>query len=545
VASAASGPEPTDSGAPRPSTLRALVNALGSTVIEVAAAPAGMDVELSGGLILHDPTEQVEVGRGDLVVAIGLVPSPEASRLLSDLARAGAAGLVVKRQVAGASLAIHARHAGIALLTVPQGSAWAQLVLLLSSVLSRVDFGVGGERLSGLDSHDLFAVANVIGELVSAPITIEDTRSRVLAFSSRQEEADAARAASILGRKVPDEYMARLQSRGIFRRLLLERGLVYADGIAPDVIPRVAVAIRAGDEVLGSIWVATRRRLRPEQEQNLLDAANFVALHLLRHRLASGLETIREHELVGTLLRGGDLAHDAARLLHLLAPGYRVVAARIDVDGPPGAGSAALDRCQNLLALHLSSVCGRTASAVIDGMAYAIVPLMADSPTLGSSLRRAAEHFAAGASQLTRSRVIAALGLEVAAVEDLPGSRASADEVLRVLLTARRDVAVADIADVRANVLLQRFADACDGAPALTPSPLAILQEHDRRYHTAHVGTCRAYLDAFGDVDTAARLLDIHPNTVRYRLRQIRELPDVDLDDPTERLALMLELRLL
>ncbi|HEY4026914.1 MAG TPA: helix-turn-helix domain-containing protein [Candidatus Dormibacteraeota bacterium] len=527
------------------STLRALVDALGSTVLEVAAAPRGMDVELSGGLIIHDPAEQLEAGPGDLVVAIGLVPSPEASRLLSDLAGAGVAGLVVKRQVGGSNLGLHARHAGIALLTVPPGSAWAQVVLLLSSALARVDFGVGGERLSGLDSHDLFAVANVIGELVNAPITIEDTRSRVLAFSSRQEEADAARAASILGRKVPDEYMARLQGRGVFRRLLTERGVVHAEDIAPDVIPRAAVAIRAGDEVLGSIWVATRRPLRLEQEQQLIQAANFVALHLLRHRLAAGEDTILEKELVGTILRGGDLAHDAARRLNLLAAGYRVIAVKVDGEGAPGAGTTALNRCQNLLALHLSSVSGRTATALIDGVAYAIVPVPAHPSGLRSSLLRAAEQFVAGAAKLTRTRVVAALGDEVAGVDAIPGSRESADEVLRVLLTARRDLTVADLADVRASVLLQRFANVCEDGPALGASPLAILQEHDRRYHTAHVATCRAYLDAFGDVDAAARILDIHPNTVRYRLRQIRELPGVQLDDPTERLALMLELRLL
>src|SRR5205085_5015923 len=128
-----------DAAIARLSTLRALADALGSTVLEVAAAPRGMDVELSGGLILHDPTEQVEAGPGDLVVAIGLVPSPEASRLLSDLAGAGVAGLVVKRQVGGSNPALHARHARIALLTVPPGSARAQVVLLLSSALARVD----------------------------------------------------------------------------------------------------------------------------------------------------------------------------------------------------------------------------------------------------------------------------------------------------------------------------------------------------------------------------------------------------------------------
>jgi DNA-binding PucR family transcriptional regulator len=53
-----------------------------------------------------------------------------------------------------------------------------------------------------------------------------------------------------------------------------------------------------------------------------------------------------------------------------------------------------------------------------------------------------------------------------------------------------------------------------------------------------------AYLDAFGDVRSAAKLLHVHPNTLRYRVRRAAEVTGIDLDDPLQRLFAQLQLRL-
>jgi DNA-binding PucR family transcriptional regulator len=57
------------------------------------------------------------------------------------------------------------------------------------------------------------------------------------------------------------------------------------------------------------------------------------------------------------------------------------------------------------------------------------------------------------------------------------------------------------------------------------------------------VPSVRAYLDAFGDVRTAAGELHVHPNTLRYRLRRARELTGLDLGDQSTRLVVALALR--
>ncbi|MEU6659996.1 helix-turn-helix domain-containing protein [Streptomyces sp. NPDC046821] len=52
-----------------------------------------------------------------------------------------------------------------------------------------------------------------------------------------------------------------------------------------------------------------------------------------------------------------------------------------------------------------------------------------------------------------------------------------------------------------------------------------------------------AWLDATGDIASAAAHVRVHPNTLRHRLRRVRELFGLDLNDPEVRLAAWLELR--
>jgi DNA-binding PucR family transcriptional regulator len=72
--------------------------------------------------------------------------------------------------------------------------------------------------------------------------------------------------------------------------------------------------------------------------------------------------------------------------------------------------------------------------------------------------------------------------------------------------------------------------------------PVALLFGYDELHGTNLVGTLRAWLDAFGDVTAASAALFVHPNTFRYRLRRLTEVSGIDLTDPEERLAAMLQL---
>jgi PucR-like helix-turn-helix protein len=71
-------------------------------------------------------------------------------------------------------------------------------------------------------------------------------------------------------------------------------------------------------------------------------------------------------------------------------------------------------------------------------------------------------------------------------------------------------------------------------------APLATLGDGPRARLTE---TLRAWLDRPGQVQAVAAELDVHPQTVRYRLRQLRELFGQRLEDPEARFELALALR--
>jgi DNA-binding transcriptional ArsR family regulator len=71
-------------------------------------------------------------------------------------------------------------------------------------------------------------------------------------------------------------------------------------------------------------------------------------------------------------------------------------------------------------------------------------------------------------------------------------------------------------------------------------APLAQLADGPRARLTE---TLRAWLDRPGQVQAVAAELGVHPQTVRYRLRQLRELFGTRLEDPEARFELSLALR--
>jgi DNA-binding PucR family transcriptional regulator len=67
---------------------------------------------------------------------------------------------------------------------------------------------------------------------------------------------------------------------------------------------------------------------------------------------------------------------------------------------------------------------------------------------------------------------------------------------------------------------------------------------HDRQYNTDYVTTLRVYINSFGDMRAAAQSLNLHPNSLRYRVKRLTEIGGLDLDDPKLRLALQLLLEM-
>jgi hypothetical protein len=535
---------------PRASLTRVL-NDLGATLLELVCGTA--DTAEIGGIAIHDPVDEPVLPAHALVLGVGVRHPAEIAALLRTLGTEDAAGLVLRLPV---PTPLEVREAvaesGVPLLGLTRGASWTQLAALLRSLLAEGDLGdTEPETLGGIPSGDLFAVANAVAALIDAPITIEDRSSRVLAFSGRQDEADPSRVETILGRQVPARYSRMLTERGVFRDLYRSDHPVYieppGDGLADFTVPRVAVSVRAGDQLLGSIWAAVHEPLTPDRARAMRDSARLVALHLLRIRADAEVERRLRTDLVSTALDGGPRASEAVSRLGL--DGQPVVVVALAVC-PPGAGpalSADLTserlRLGDGLAMHLSAIHPRCASAIVGDVAYGLIPVPGD----GTGEQRAAR-IAGGFIERVGSRGGAVIGVGHVAMdlEGLPASRSGADRALRVLRAGnaggRR---VARLCDVHAEVLLMELRDVAVAHGDRPSGPIALLASYDEQHGTSLIATLRAWLDAFGDVTAASAAMFLHPNTFRYRLRRLVQVGGIDLDDPQQRFAAMLQLRVM
>ncbi|WP_328608513.1 helix-turn-helix domain-containing protein [Amycolatopsis sp. NBC_00345] len=524
---------------------------LGATLLElVHGSPAAVRI---GGVVIHDPLEDSVLPRHALVLGVGLREPGEVLRLVRELGRQEAVALVLRAPVpVPDELAAAADEAGVALLGLTRGASWAQLAALLRSSLAEIG-DAGPPMLGGMPSGDLFALANAIAALIDAPVTIEDRESRVVAFSGRQDEADASRVETILGRQVPERFSRLLTERGVFRHLYRTDQPVHFE--VPDeqteglTVARVAVAVRAGDELLGSIWAAVREPLSEDRGQALVDAARLVALHLLRIRAGADVERRLRTELLGTALEGGAGAREALNRLGVADQPVVVLALALPGgDGVVDAGHVtARQRLSDSLALHLSAVHPRSAAALVGDVVYGLIPVgHSDIPAEERGVRIAGDFLDRLGERAQEATAVAAVGPVARDVAELAVARENADRTLRVLCAGHaRGLRVARLADVHAESLVLELRDIAAARGDRPTGAVARLLAYDEQHNTGLVETLRAWLDAFGDVVAAAAAVHVHPNTFRYRLRRLAEVGDVDLADPDARFAALLQLRLL
>ncbi|MEV4286832.1 helix-turn-helix domain-containing protein [Nonomuraea bangladeshensis] len=215
--------------------------------------------------------------------------------------------------------------------------------------------------------------------------------------------------------------------------------------------------------------------------------------------------------------------------------------------GAVGQREAGLERVMGLLAVQAASYRAGIRVLRDGGRVMALVPvrrgaerdvlaLARELDTLAASLGGAGPVFV-GAGPVVPSPLRAA------------DSRADAELVIRVLREraggegpgVRRHASAAELG---AALDVQRVLDAVWPVWERGSGPVYDLVRGDLAAGGELVRSLAAYLDASCDVGRAAKRLVLHPNTLRYRLRRVRDRYGVDLDDPDTRLMLTLAVRL-
>ncbi len=525
--------------------LGVLLDVLGPGLLRVRTAPHGLEAAVAD-VVIADPRGEPSGGplaaAGDVVLGVGVDGSRrEAEDLIRAAGSIGASAVCLRGPTVSPEAVAAATEAGVALLLVDPELSWSQLHVLLRS--ARAAAGSPTADVGGAPVGDLFALADALAAVVGGPVTIEDPRSTVLAYSRDQTGVDEPRRRTILGRKVPDEWLARLTEEGVFRRLWSsdEVVLIKLDDV-PDLATRLAVSVRAGGEVLGSIWAAQHERpFDVEAERALQEAARVAALHLLRHRSFEDLERRRRSDRWRAVLDGSLPSGVFLQALgQPLDQAVTVIALRLNESDRPGALAQA-ERAVDLVGLHCRAYRRPAAAVAVEDTVYVLLAGHTDAAGAGALARTLVDRVGSSLHVPVTAGVSSASTGPLAAAT----ARAEADAVLRVLSSYPDRGPVATGEDVRSHVVLAILRDEAAANPGLLAGRVGALVEHDREKGTTYVETLGALLDAFGDVRVAADRVSVHPNTFRYRIRRLLEVSGLDIDDPVDRLVTHLQLHLL
>lgn len=529
-------------------------NTIGAEVAALVESPSG-EPQRVAGVTIHDFCAPPTRFPGAIALLIGAVPGEAELRVqIEQLAEAGYVAVVYKAYGGvDAALRKAARDSDLAAFRAADNVPWDQLGEFFRAAI--VPKGETSQSLADIRPGDLFELANAVASLAGGAVAISDPDQTVLAYSTLSEQPiDATRRASILSLHVPHTK----RNDQDYRRVHASREVVSV-AAEQNSLTRSAVAIRAGDVVLGSLWLIVAENTSRASDSSsvsdldinriLLEAANVAALHLLHRRTHHDAERARTIELVNPLLFASDRAELAALQLGIFSAEVRVVAISAS-HGPAGSAPESLrssmllfDTVRTACAVWLpGAICG-----VVDNIVYVVLPQSAESSP--QFQRAAVLRIAHHARRALGRAVVAGMGDEHAIIGAVQ-SRIDAESVLAMLLQdvddervdADSDEIVADSQSLGARLQLRHIVTKLRASGQLPGDFATRIAEHDSRRKTSYETTIRTFLNCNSNAIETAAKLGLHSNTVRYRLSRVEPLFGVNLDSPDARLLVWLQL---
>jgi purine catabolism regulator len=311
-----------------------------------------------------------------------------------------------------------------------------------------------------------------------------------------------------------------------------------------DEIQRIEREIAVEGRIVGLAVMSGPAQHLDDRARSVLESgATAGAIEMARERAV--LETVDRIQggLVDDLLEGGDAEAVARRVRRA---GYAVDGPHVAMafspawSLPPSQVRETIARLRKRLPLVLSLHQVRALSHT-DATALSIFyPLTAEVDV--PELKKLAERVRYALGQAVADQPVhAGLSLGHSGVEEFRTSFQQARQALSVGQALSRGDGVTYFGDLGVYRLLFSMA----GSPELEDfyqDFLGRLVRYDEERRSELVPTLEAYLHAGNAVEAAARL-SVHRNSLAYRLRRIREITGLDLDNPEVRLALHLALR--
>lgn len=395
------------------------------------------------------------------------------------------------------------------------------------------------------------SIVDELARIVKRPITVEDAVGRLIAYSVHEEPVDNVRMETLLRKGASLNTLDALRRRGVYECVDSATGIARVAAI-PEIGfgPRICAPVKAKGKVLGYLWAVYDESIIPARiEEAFVRACQALASALLRRDSA----WLRRDELQNGLVRDliaaepGDL-NDLGEALDLRAKALGWYPSRpiyvVTVRAVSGADLEPVLRCANAFEESLqkhgvSFVRGTFESEtvfVVSGISASEASKLAEKA--GAWDRDMGEP---GEEPGQARRLVFAVGMGT------PGE--SLSDVRACYLESSRAINIGiklgsrgpcfDYSTLAAYELVSCMAT-CPTSPYFGRRLVEKVRDYDSHRGTDLFATLEAYLDFYGKRKEAALRLDIHANTLDYRVRRIQEITGADLEDPNLRLVMHL-----
>ncbi|MCD7036224.1 PucR family transcriptional regulator [Metabacillus sp. GX 13764] len=404
------------------------------------------------------------------------------------------------------------------------------------SALSKDPFAYHFERLEDM--------ADRISEVLLCPITIEDVNHRLLAYSTHDDCTDQARISTIIGRRVPEKVINSLWKDGTIPKLMETDEPVRVSHIDEVGLGnRIAISIWKNKEVIGFIWaLEIHKTLDQDDLQLLKKAAQAVKNKMVNLQVRKIKKEERNQELLWKLLTGHltmqKQISESFEQIQVKEPAlFSIALFRF-----PEKISDTAERQINYLLQTTQQIQIPLSTIDYDKLLVLVdlkeeLPLASLKEFSGAVIRQLDERFSI-------KNVSAAIG---GIYSNLALAGKSYREALSALRIKQR------LPEETAGLIhfselgIYQYLDVLREKrqeEGYVNWQLLMLKEYDLEHRTNLVETLEVFLDSDSSVHTAAKALNVHVNTLNYRLKRIAEIAEINLKNQNEKLTIYLDLKL-
>ncbi|WML46478.1 helix-turn-helix domain-containing protein [Neobacillus sp. PS3-40] len=393
------------------------------------------------------------------------------------------------------------------------------------------------------DSLEEFA--DLISEVLQCPITIEDANHRLLAYSTHDERTDPARISTIIGRKVPEKVINQLWKEGTIPALLKTDQPIRVKNMMDEIGlgTRVAISIWKQDEILGFIWALEIDKTLSEQELLLLKkAADSAKNKLLQLQTRRNRKEERFQEFFWKLLTG-HMSVKEEIMEHFLS---------LQITPPPSFAVLVFQFTENITSKEEQQISYLLkTSHLLKIMLYTIdcnQLILLVSPSDITNPFVELDHFVESFTWKMNDRY----GInDISAVfssiyEDYQKVGKAYQETLSVFSIKEKfpieTKGIHNYQKLGIYQLITFILEKRKGEDYVNQS-LKSLHDYDKKHNSNLVETLEVFLNNDNNINDAAKELNVHANTLNYRIKRISEIGDINFKDPNQKMTLFLDLK--